>query len=147
MKDIINPIVKKVTDNNKLFLIDIVIRGSKKNPFFEVFIDNSKGINADICAKISREIKDELEQTKFSETDYRLVVSSPGIDKPLLYLEQYNKHINRELKISYEEEDKIKSIEAKLLNIKGNELTFLYKKEELKIEFNKIKKAKVKFSF
>ena len=147
MKDIINPIVKKVTDNNKLFLIDIVIRGSKKNPFFEVFIDNSKGITAEICAKISREIKDELEQTKLSETDYRLVVSSPGIDKPLLYLEQYNKHINRELKISYEEEDKIKSIEAKLLNIKGNELTFLYKKEELKIEFNKIKKAKVKFSF
>ena len=147
MKDIINPIVKKIADNNQLFLIDIIIRGSNKNPFFEVFIDNSKGIDADMCAKISREIKDELEQTKFANTDYRLVVSSPGIDKPLLYLEQYNKHINRELKISYEDGDKIQSIEAKLINVKENELTFIYKKEELKIKFNKIKKAKVKFSF
>jgi len=112
-----------------------------------VFIDNSKGITADICAKISREIKGELEDTKFAETDYRLVVSSPGIDKPLIYKEQYIKHINRELKISYEEEDKVKSIEAKLLNVDENDLTFIYKKEELKIEFNKIKKAKVKFSF
>ena len=147
MKDIINPIVKKITDSNNLLLIDIVIRGSNKNPFFEVFIDNSKGITADICAKISREIKGELEDTKFAETDYRLVVSSPGIDKPLIYKEQYIKHINRELKISYEEEDKVKSIEAKLLNVDENDLTFIYKKEELKIEFNKIKKAKVKFSF
>ncbi len=147
MKDIINPIVKKIVENNKLLLIDIIIRGSGKNPFFEVFIDNSKGINADICAKISREIKNELEETKFADTDYRLVVSSPGIDKPLIYLEQYYKHINRELKISYDDGEKIQSIEAKLINIADNKLTFIYKKEELEIEFNKIKKAKVKFSF
>ncbi len=145
--EIINSIVEKIIAKNKLLLVDIVIKGSKNKPYFEIFIDNYKGITTNICAEVSKQIKAELEKTEYLSKDYKLVVSSPGIDKPLKYLEQFYKHINREFKISYVNKDKIKSIEAKLIDISNNKLTFIYKKEKLKIDYSKLKKAKVKFSF
>jgi ribosome maturation factor RimP len=36
----------------------------------------------------------------FGDTPYKLEVSSPGIDKPLLLARQYPKHIGRELQIT-----------------------------------------------
>ena len=81
------------------------------------------------------------------ELDYELVVSSPGTDEPIKYIEQYPKHVGREFKISYEDNDLVKSIEAKLVQVLNNVLVFEYKNEQLNIDYNKIKKAKVKISF
>ncbi len=148
MKNKVKDIIEKVVSEQDLLLVDIVIRGKNNSPKFEVFIDNAVGINSKICAKVSREIKEEINETEFAEYDYMLVVSSPGIDKPLLYLEQYAKHINRTLAISFlTEQENILSIEAQLKEVNKNELTFIFKKEDKKINFNNIKKAKVKLSF
>lgn len=101
MKNRVKEIIEKVVDEQNLLLVDVVIRGKNNSPKFEVFIDNSEGINSKICSAVSREIKEEINETEFADYDYMLVVSSPGIDKPLIYIEQYAKHINRTLAISF----------------------------------------------
>ena len=134
MKDRVKQIIEKVVESKNLLLVDIVIRGKNNSP--------------KICTEVSREIKDEIYETEFAEYDYMLVVSSPGIDKPLVYVEQYAKHINRILAISFlTEEENVLSIEAQLKSVNNNELVFIFKNEEKKINFNNIKKAKVKLSF
>ncbi|MEE9430640.1 MAG: hypothetical protein V3V16_06335 [Melioribacteraceae bacterium] len=148
MKNRVKEIIEKVVAEQNLLLVDVVIRGKNISPKFEVFIDNVEGIHSKICSTVSRAIKEEINETEFAEYDYMLVVSSPGIDKPLLYLEQYAKHINRTLAISFlTEQENILSIEAQLKAVNENELTFIFKKEDKKINFNNIKKAKVKISF
>ena len=148
MKDRVKQIIEKVVEKKNLLLVDVVIRGKNNSPKFEVFIDNSEGINSTICTEVSREIKEEINETEFAEYDYMLVVSSPGIDTPLVYVEQYAKHIDRTLAISFlTEEENVLSIEAKLKSVNENELVFIFKNEEKKINFNNIKKAKVKLSF
>ncbi len=147
MKTIIRNIAKEIAESKDYFLINTIVRGSKNKPTFEIYIDGINAIKADECADFSREVKSKLDNTEFANVDYSLVVSSPGIDEPLIYLEQYTKHISREFKISFDDGEKIQSIEAKLLSINDDNLTFFYKKEELVINFKKIKKAKVKISF
>ena len=147
MKSIIKKIAIEIADEKGFLLINSITKGSNKKPIFEVFIDSKKGISAEDCADFSREVKKRLELTEIGDLDYQLVVSSPGTDEPIIFLDQYFKHLNREFKISYSEEDIVKSIEAKLSNIIDDNLIFSYKQEELSIKFDKIKKAKVKISF
>ncbi|MBK8945464.1 MAG: hypothetical protein IPM32_09380 [Ignavibacteriae bacterium] len=147
MKNTVKNIAQEIANERGLYLVNLVIRGSNRKPSFEIYIDNKDGITTDICAEFSRELKARIETTEFSEYDYQLIVSSPGVDEPLKYLDQFYKHQNREFKISYDDGTTIQSIEAKLILIENDELTFLFKNEELKINYKNLKKAKVKISF
>jgi len=62
-------------------------------------------------------------------------------------LKQYPKHINRNFEVSYTSGEDTKKLTGKLKSIEDEELTFLSKSNEVKINFNNIKKAKVIVSF
>ncbi len=147
MKNIIKQLAAEISEKNGFFLINSLQKGSNRKPSFEIYIDSKNGISADDCAEFSRELKNKLETTEIAKLDYKLVVSSPGIDEPIKYLDQYYKHINREFKISFEDGKNVQSIEAVLLRIVDENLIFKFKDNEIEIYFNKIKKAKVKTSF
>jgi len=147
MKNYIKNIAQKIADEKEIFLINTVTKGSNRKPIFEIYIDNKIGVTANDCAEFSKEIKEIINASDQADLDYSLVVSSPGIDEPIKFFDQYEKHINRDFKISFDDGEKIQSIEAKLLLILDKDLVFSYKKEEIKINFNKIKKAKVIISF
>jgi len=148
LKENIQKIVNNITDKNGFYLIDLIIRGIPRNRVIEVYIDGEKDVTAENCAKVSREIELQLEKLIVLEPSYRLEVSSPGIDRPLKYLKQYPKNINRKFGITYLSENNVKTIIGKLLKIEGESLVFLTNdKKETKINFNNIKKAKVLISF
>ena len=114
----------------------------------EVFIDGEKDISARDCADVSREINSELENLPAAGNDYRLDVSSPGVDKPLKFLKQYPKHINRNFEVSYKLSNDTKKLTGKLIKVENQDLTFLTKdNKEIIINFNNIKKAMVIISF
>jgi ribosome maturation factor RimP len=145
-KEKIINIVTETVENNGFFLIELIIRGLEKNRIIEVYIDGEKDISADDCAHVSREINLQLEN--LTESSYRLDVSSPGVDRPLKYLKQYPKHLNRSFEISYTQNDETKKLSGKLIDLEGEELTFLINNQlEKKVNFNNIKKAKVIISF
>jgi len=98
------------------------------------------------CAEISRRINEVFEEKELIKAAYRLDVSSPGIDRPLLYFEQYPKHINRKFEITYSCGDEKKKLKGTLKKIEGEHLTFLTNKEQV-INFKDIIKAKVLVSF
>ncbi|MHB8579825.1 MAG: ribosome assembly cofactor RimP [Ignavibacteriaceae bacterium] len=136
------------SEDNGFFLVDIIFRGNPNNRIIEIFIDGEKNVSADDCAKVSREIEEHIESLGLIDSSYRLEVSSPGVDRPLKYLKQYPKHINRKFEISYKPNDETKKIVGKLLRIDGDSLIFLSdQKNETIINFNNITKAKVLVSF
>ena len=87
-----------------------------------------------------------MEGDKILTSPYRLDVSSPGTDRPLIYLKQYSKHIDREFEVSYTSAEKKKKLKGKLISMNGEQLTFFTDKE-IEINFNDIIKAKVLISF
>jgi ribosome maturation factor RimP len=143
----IKEIVSKVVERNGFFLIDLILRGTEHKRVIEVFIDGEKDISAEDCATVSREIDSELKDLLIKHPDYRLDVSSPGIDRPLKFLNQYIKHANRKFDISYRSGEEIKKLSGKLVSIDGDYLTFISNNKEVIINFNNIVKANVIVSF
>ena len=140
-------IVTKIVEEKGFFLVDLIFRGTNQKRIIEVYIDGEKDISAADCAEVSREINSELENLEGLGNDCRLDVSSPGVDKPLKFLKQFPKHVNRKFEVSYKSGDETKLLKGRLLKIEGEVLTFSSGKNEINISFNEIKKAVVIISF
>jgi ribosome maturation factor RimP len=148
LKAKIHEISASAAERNNLFLIDLIIRGHEKNRVIEVYYDSEKILDAETIALVSREIEEEIEKHELVKGQYRLEVSSPGVDRPLLYAGQYPKHINRNFEIVYSDENTDKKLKGRLRSVEDDNFFFeTDKKELIKINFNNIKKAKVNISF
>jgi ribosome maturation factor RimP len=146
LRENIVQIAEEITSSSGFFLIDIIIRGTERNRVIEVFVDGEKNITARNCAEMSRKMNEVFEEKELIKAAYRLDISSPGIDRPLLYLKQYPKHINRKFEITYNYGDEKKKLKGTLIKVDGEYLTFLKNKEQI-IIFKDIINAKVLVSF
>jgi ribosome maturation factor RimP len=151
----IREIAQQIAEQNNLFLIDLIVRGSESSRVIEVFIDGEKNISADECALVSREISKQIDEKELLKS-YRLDVSSPGVDRPLIYLIQFPKHLNRLFEVEFSAKGGSFSggntsgssltFKGRLISIEDEVLTFQSNKE-IKIKFPDIVKAKVLVSF
>jgi ribosome maturation factor RimP len=146
LRENIVQLAEEITSSSGFFLIDIVLRGTERERVIEIFVDGEKNITAKDCADISRKLNEVFEEKELIKTAYRLDVSSPGIDRQLIYLKQYLKHINRKFEITYNYGDQKKKLKGTLKKIKCVDLTFLTSKEQV-INFKDIIKANVLVSF
>lgn len=144
----IHDLIEQVIAGSGFFLIDLIIRGEKKNRVIEVFVDSEGNISADDCAAVSRDIDKKFEEERIFESGYRLEVSSPGVNRPLKYLKQFPKHVDRKFDVSYRDSENIRKFSGTLKRVEGDSLIFLKNnREEIKIDFSNIIKAKVLISF
>lgn len=141
----IREIAYQVAEANGLFLIDLIVRGTENSRVIEVFIDGEKNVSAEECALVSREISKQIDKQEILRS-YRLDVSSPGVDRPLIYLKQFPKHINRMFEIEFDRADGSSRFKGKLVSVEDEVLTFK-SNEEIKVKFKDISKAKVLVSF
>ena len=137
---------QSIASEKGLVLVDLIIRGSNQNPVIEVFIDGEKSVSAEDCANISRELDKKITDDELAKANYRLDVSSPGVDKPLKYLIQFPKHINRKFSVKYKKGEETKIFSGRLKAVEGEDLVF-EDKNEILIPFNQIIEAKVLISF
>lgn len=147
IKENIVRISNEIAEKLNFFVIDITFRGDNRKKIIEVYVDAEKNIDADNLAEISREINSVIEEQGIIQQAYRLDVSTPGVDRPLKFLKQFPKHINRNFDITYKTGDETKTITGKLLSVEREELMFLSDKKEILIEFKNIITAKVIISF
>ncbi|HSP87240.1 MAG TPA: hypothetical protein VLN45_03850 [Ignavibacteriaceae bacterium] len=144
----IKEITEEVVKNNGYFLVDFILRGHGRNQVIEVYIDGEHYINAGDCSKVSRELNNKFQNLIDPDNFYRLDVSSPGIDRPLKFLEQFPKHLNKKFEISYKLDDETKRLEGEFVELQNDELKFITKdKKEIILKFKNIIKAKVLLSF
>ncbi|MFH1415022.1 MAG: ribosome maturation factor RimP [Elusimicrobiota bacterium] len=101
-------ITQRLTDIVKPFLEEggydfIDLRYGKRGSgwYLQIFTDKSGGITVDDCKNISREIGYELDRhPDLIRHSYSLEVSSPGLDRPLITLADFGRHLNEEIVLS-----------------------------------------------
>lgn len=64
---------------------------NSKNAILRVFIDKENGVNIDDCAQVSHQISGVLDVEDPITSRYTLEVSSPGLDRPLFKLKDYER--------------------------------------------------------
>lgn len=141
---------EKIADRPDLYIVRIRMQ---QNGVLEILMDGDNGISIDDCVAISRHVGFHLEEENVIERAYRLEVSSPGLDTPLLLLRQYQRNIGRNVKLKLADNSKI---EGKLLSASDTTLLLQQtikekgKKVELKevtYPMDQIKETKVLISF
>lgn len=122
---------------------DVVdIEYSKKSDGMNLvfYIDNDQGIQIEDCEKVSKEIDELIEQLNPTDDQpYILSISSPGIDRPLKTIRDYNRNLGKEISITlFSKKNGIKKFEGVLENFDEKTVTIIYKREPLIIEKDKI---------
>ena len=91
-------------------LIELAMRGDKRRPVIEVYVDSEDGVDLATCGTISSHIDALLASVEGFSDQYRLNVSSPGVDRPMKALWQLRKHIGRTLIVTLGDGEKIRAV-------------------------------------
>jgi ribosome maturation factor RimP len=145
VKTEIEHIINDYLEGKNIFLVEVQV---KKGNVINVFIDGDKGVKIDECVKISRLIESTLDR---EVEDYELLVSSPGAERPFVMNRQYNKYLDREIRVTTKDEIKREG-KLKSISQEGIELEIIIGKkgQEIRIEqilFSDIREAKPVISF
>lgn len=95
-KRVIELVEEKIADRPDLFLVDVQMHVSG---ILSILVDGDQGLAISDCVAISRHVGFHLEEENVIEQAYKLEVSSPGLGSPLKSLRQYQKNVNRSLKV------------------------------------------------
>jgi ribosome maturation factor RimP len=131
-------------------LIELLQKGNKGNLILEVFVDKKEIFNIDELAKINKDLWKHLEEKDADKGILKIIVSSPGAEKPVKFFWQLKKHIGRELEIKLKNgEEWTGKLEE--LNDSREELNVLVKiNKEFKniiVLFGDTAEVKIKLSF
>lgn len=64
-----------------------------------IYIDHADGITLDDCVEVSRQVSGVLDVEDPIQENYRLEVSSPGLDRPLFELEHFERFKGSKVKL------------------------------------------------
>ena len=119
-----------------------------KRSVLRIYIDNTEGVSVNDCEKVSRQVSSVLDVEDPIQGEYVLEVSSPGMDRPLYRLPQFEKFVGSDvsirLRLPYEGRRKFK---GRLMGVEGNEVVVLADEHEYLFPIESIDKANVIPSF
>ncbi|HYW70525.1 MAG TPA: ribosome maturation factor RimP [Pyrinomonadaceae bacterium] len=95
----INEIAEQAAIDHGLELVHAEIAGPEGNPVVRVFIDKPGGVTHEDCSQVSTQIGTVLDVEDFIHSAYTLEVSSPGLERGLYKLADYEKFSGRLAKL------------------------------------------------
>lgn len=111
----------------------------------QVMADSASGaFNVDDCAKISTDISTILDIEDPIEKEYTLEVSSPGIDRPLTRLKDFEDWSGYQVKLeTLELVDGQRRFKGNLLGVDNDSVVLELNNKQLKIDFDLLSDAKL----
>ncbi|UAT31853.1 ribosome maturation factor RimP [Bacillus badius] len=148
----VEQLVKPITEELDLELVDIEYVKEGKNWFLRVYIDKEAGVDIEECGMVSERLSEKLDETDPIPYNYFLEVSSPGAERPLKKMKDYERAIGKRVHVkTYEPIDGEKTFEGTLLSFEQEELVVEYlmktRKKQVVIPLDKIAKARLAISF
>lgn len=113
------------TKRRGLELVHVEAAGTAKNLAVRVFIDKPGGVSIEECAEVSRELGEKLEETDLIPIAYVLEVSSPGLDRPLYSLKDFEKFSGSLAKVrTHQPIDGQRNFSGKIVRVENDEVVF-----------------------
>jgi ribosome maturation factor RimP len=126
--------------------IHLEIAGTKRNQIVRIFADKEGGITIEDCSNVSKAVEAAMDADDFMPAAYVLEVSSPGLDRELYSLADFEKFVGKLAKIKMKPDfDGPKGLNGRILKIEGGEITFDDRTSgELTFPYESVAKANLK---
>lgn len=144
LTDMLRPAVEEV--GKELLGVEFISAGNQS--VLRLFIDHEKGIDVDDCAEVSRQVGAILDVEDPISSEYNLEVSSPGLDRPLFDLSQFEavigETVNVKLSIPLNGRRKFK---GQLVSIENDTLIVVVDGQDFELVFSNVDKANLVHNF
>ena len=146
-KELITEKIRKIAETaaaeESLELVHVEMIGSVKNPTVRIFIDKPEGVTLDDCSNISRKVGAVLDADDFIPAAYLLEVSSPGLERELYSLRDFEKYAGNLAKVKTTHPvGGQKNFRGRITEIKGEEIVFEDKTSgTVRFPYNMVAKA------
>ena len=136
-------LAKQVADEHGVELFDIELLGRGKM-LLRAVIDKEGGVTLDDCERFSRSLSAILDVEDPLPRSYTLEVSSPGLDKPLRDMKDFQENSGKLARvITVEKIENQNFFIGRIKEVAHNFVTLMVSNREIAIPFEKISKAKL----
>ena len=119
-------------------------RSNPKNAALVVYIDRPGGIAVEDCERVSREVAAVLDVEDPIPGHYDLEVSSPGLDRPLFTLEQFERFSGEVAQVSlFAPQDGRRKFKGEILGVHDGKLRLDQDGSEVELDMGNIAKARL----
>jgi ribosome maturation factor RimP len=109
-----------------------------------IYIDSENGILVDDCSKVSHQLSGMLDVEDPIQGEYQLEVSSPGTDRPLFKLSQFEQFIGSTVMLNlFKPIDKRRKIIGLIQAVTGDEVVLLESEQTINVPFQAMSKARL----
>jgi len=131
-----------------LELVEVHYRREQGGWVLRLIIDKQDGVSLEDCAAVSREVGQLLDIGDVIDQAYNLEVSSPGLDRPLKNMADFQRFTGRKAKIkTIEPVDGEHVFIGKIQQTEGEMIILEIGRREVKIPFMQVSKARLEVDF
>ena len=131
LEALLSPIVSR--ENCEIYSVEYLKEGSDR--VLRLTIDKEAGVSLDDCENVSRKVSALLDQLDPIKGEYRLQVSSPGVERKLKKPQHFIRYIGHKVEVKLfaplSPEVNRKKFTGKLLDYKSNEMVIKTLEDEL----------------
>ena len=145
----IREIAARVAADNDLELVHVEAKGTKANLTIQVFIDKPGGVTHEDCVSVSRRMEAILDAEDFIPSAYLLEVSSPGLERGLYSLRDFEKFAGSLAKVrTHTPFDGQRNFRGRIGSVEGEEIVFEDKTNgTVQFPYNTVAKANLEVDF
>ncbi|HET7922478.1 MAG TPA: ribosome maturation factor RimP [Gammaproteobacteria bacterium] len=123
-------------------LVELEFHGQGRNSVLRLYIDGPKGVTLDDCERVSRQVSGVLDVEDPIPGHYALEVSSPGLDRPLRRLEDFERFVGQRAKLELLLPlDGRRRFTGTLAGVEAGEVLMDVEGERLRLPFTQMGKA------
>ena len=125
-------------------LVEIEYQPNPKHGVLRIFIDQPDGIQLDDCQEVSNQVSALLDVEDPIPGHYNLEVSSPGLDRPLNKVEDFERFTGEMVKIKTGMAiDGQRNFKGLLRGIEGDDITIEFDGKQVSLPLASIEKARL----
>ena len=136
--------IRSMVESIGLKLYDTAIVTEGGEVIYRVSVTSVNGVSMDDCVEATRLISPLLDVTPPVKDEYRLEVSSPGIERRLRTLDNFKNSIGEKVKIQTFDKEKLRGT---LIGVDGTSITIETSEGERSLDFGQISKASTYFEW
>jgi ribosome maturation factor RimP len=146
----IEEIAQRVAQSEGMEIVEVEVKGGGAHRFVRISIDKPEGVTHGDCELISQHVGTILDvEEVVPGGNYTLEVSSPGVERKLVKLQDYERFQGKKAKIVLKEPiDQKRTFEGALAGVAGNEIALeVAPGQTVHVPFEQVQKANLKFEW
>ena len=121
----VREIAGRLAEERGLELVHAELVGGARTPIVRVYIDKPGGVTHEDCSAVSQHLGTILDVEDFISSTYNLEVSSPGLERGLYKLADYERFAGREAKVKTREAiNGQRNFRGRILSVEGDRVVF-----------------------